>query len=252
MQPSHLVTEMYNIVWDTIPASVQQAECEKLSSRLLADADLIHPDQKLTSTKSTLSAFLQAVKRKLQMSLPRLNKHSEVDCINNTFDDFLNSSPLSKSPTIADDKWDNLITDSALCNIQSQFDDGGVFLSLPPSSPHMNSQTLWKNDIGTASDVNDSTLSDGVTDNSSNMPVVPEIPVMRKNPPSTSLVTKKRKSASISVRARVQTKMANTQLHTSLNCSKTNFVPETQIDVSVIPDSQVQVNKRKEKEGNQR
>ena len=24
MQPSHLVTEMYNIVWDTIPSSVQQ------------------------------------------------------------------------------------------------------------------------------------------------------------------------------------------------------------------------------------
>ena len=113
----------------------------------------------------------------------------------------------------------------------------------------MNSQTLWKNDIGTASDVNGSTLSDGVTDNSSNMPVVPKIPVMRKNPPSTSLATKKRKAASISVRARVQTKMANTQLHTSLNCSKTNFVPETQIDISVIPDSQVQPLKQKKGKG---
>ena len=56
-QLSHLVTEMYNIVWDTIPSSVQQAECEKLSSRLCAAAELIYPDQKLTSTKSTLSAF---------------------------------------------------------------------------------------------------------------------------------------------------------------------------------------------------
>ena len=51
------------------------------------------------------------------------------------------------------------------------------------------------------------------------------------------------------MRTRAQTKMADTQLHTSLNCSKTNFVPETQIDVSVIPDSQVQPLKLKKGKG---
>ena len=40
IQPSHLVTEMYNIVWDTIPSSVQQAEFENLSSRLCAAAPI--------------------------------------------------------------------------------------------------------------------------------------------------------------------------------------------------------------------
>ena len=76
----------------------------------------------------------------------------------------------------------------------------------------MNSHTLWQNDIGPASDVSGSTLSDRMTDNSSNMPVMPKISVMRKNPLSTSLATNKRKSARISVRTRAQTKMANTQL----------------------------------------
>ena len=43
--------------------------------------------------------------------------------------------------------------------------------------------------------------------------------------------------------------MANTGLHTSLNCSKTNFVAETQIDGSVIPDSQVQPLQQKKGKG---